>query len=215
MKEKIFSCVDCGSQACEGNDKTLAFPESCTANRIKPERKVEVGELYKEKENNEIVLTAAKIEGNYYGKLSRVEETILFIKNMGYKKIGVVCCVGVLKEARIFSNLLRDKGFDVISAACKIASADKTVLGIVQEDKICPHQGENYCNPIMQAKLMKDEGVDFIVAMGLCVGHDVLFLKYVDIPTTVLFAKDRITGHNPAAVLYNAKSYYEEKLKKI
>jgi uncharacterized metal-binding protein len=45
--------------------------------------------------------------------------------------------------------------------------------------------------------------------VGLCVGHDSLFLKYTEAPATVLVAKDRVTGHNPVAALYTLHSYYE------
>lgn len=44
--------------------------------------------------------------------------------------------------------------------------------------------------------------------MGLCIGHDSLFLKYAKGLTTVLVAKDRVPGHNPVAGLQLADSYY-------
>jgi uncharacterized metal-binding protein len=46
--------------------------------------------------------------------------------------------------------------------------------------------------------------------VGLCVGHDSLFFKYAQAPTTVLVAKDRVFGHNPAAALYLSRSYYRK-----
>ena len=44
--------------------------------------------------------------------------------------------------------------------------------------------------------------------LGLCVGHDSLFLKAANAPCTVLAVKDRVTGHNPLAAIYNIDSYY-------
>jgi hypothetical protein len=44
------------------------------------------------------------------------------------------------------------------------------------------------------------------------VGHDSLFYKYSNAYTTTLVTKDRVTGHNPAAALYTANSYYRKKL---
>lgn len=38
--------------------------------------------------------------------------------------------------------------------------------------------------------------------MGLCLGHDILFLRYAEAETTPLVVKDRALGHNPAAALY-------------
>ena len=56
-------------------------------------------------------------------------------------------------------------------------------------------------------------GDDLNVVLGLCVGHDALFLKRATAFTTVLAAKDRVTGHNPLAAVYTVHSYYR-KLKK-
>jgi len=44
----------------------------------------------------------------------------------------------------------------------------------------------------------------------LCVGHDSLFFKHAEAPTTVLAVKDRVTGHNPLAAIYLSDSYYRK-----
>jgi uncharacterized metal-binding protein len=49
--------------------------------------------------------------------------------------------------------------------------------------------------------------------VGLCVGHDSLFLKYSKAFTTVLIAKDRVLAHNPVGALYTTGSYYARLLK--
>ena len=66
------------------------------------------------------------------------------------------------------------------------------------------------CNPILQAELLNEAGTELNIVMGLCVGHDSLFYKHAKGITTTLVTKDRVTGHNPAAVLYNAESYYSD-----
>ncbi len=47
------------------------------------------------------------------------------------------------------------------------------------------------------------------IIMGLCVGHDMLFNKYSEAPVTTLVVKDRVTGHNPTAVLYGQNFYFK------
>ena len=64
------------------------------------------------------------------------------------------------------------------------------------------------CNPIAQAQLLNKAGTQFNICLGLCVGHDSLFYKYCQAPVTTLVAKDRVTGHNPAAAIYCADSYF-------
>ena len=68
------------------------------------------------------------------------------------------------------------------------------------------------CNPIGQALFLNEAKVDLNVILGLCVGHDTLAMKYMEAPITTLVVKDRVTGHNPVAAIYNAESYFEKKL---
>jgi uncharacterized metal-binding protein len=63
------------------------------------------------------------------------------------------------------------------------------------------------CNPIGQALLLNKVKTEFNIIVGLCVGHDTLFIKYSEAPVTVLIAKDRRFGHNPAVALY---TYYSD-----
>jgi uncharacterized metal-binding protein len=65
-----------------------------------------------------------------------------------------------------------------------------------------------YVQPIAQAEIMNMEKPDWVIMVGLCVGHDTMFIKYCKQPVTCLAAKDRVTGHNPLAPLYLSNSYY-------
>lgn len=126
---------------------------------------------------------------------------------MGYHKIGIATCVGLIEESRIFARILRKNGFEVVGAVCKVGSFEKTKVGVPEEDTRIT--GPIMCNPIMQAKIMNREKTDFNVIVGLCVGHDSLFYKYADALCTTLVTKDRVMGHNPVAALYQAKAYYK------
>ena len=85
---------------------------------------------------------------------------------------------------------------------------------MTDDEKVLPGQYESACNPIAQAKLLEEAGCELNIVIGLCVGHDSLFIKYAKAPITVLVAKDRIFGHNPAAALYLSGSYYRKLLRK-
>ncbi|HKK95679.1 MAG TPA: DUF1847 domain-containing protein [Anaerovoracaceae bacterium] len=214
MNKKDLSCVDCRTKACDYTD--VKHPEFCVSDEIPQEKKQKVKNMYlSDEETKKIFETSSRIEGNYYCEKTRVEETIIFLRDMEVNKVGIVSCVGTLREAGAFAEILRDKGFEVSSASCKVGSYDKTELGLNEEDKIHPDKYEPYCNPIMQAIYMNEQDVEFVVAMGLCVGHDTLLFRYCKKPVTVLFTKDRITGHNPVSVLYNSKSYYKNKINHI
>jgi uncharacterized metal-binding protein len=98
----------------------------------------------------------------------------------------------------------------VASVCCKAGNSSKEIIGISDDEKIYRGTDEAMCNPIFQAKALTHEAVDFNILLGLCVGHDSLFLQFTDIPTTVLAVKDRVTGHNPLAAVYQSKSYYKK-----
>ena len=138
-----------------------------------------------------------------------MRETIEFAKKMGYKKLGIAFCNGLKKEAQILAQLLRKNGFEVESVVCKAGGVDKSYVGLTDEAKLCGGGFEAMCNPIAQAKVLNAEGTEFNILLGLCVGHDSLFLKYSDALCTVFAVKDRLMGHNPLAAIYTMDSYYK------
>ena len=145
----------------------------------------------------------------------RVEEIAQFAKKMGYKKLGIASCMGLRDEARTLTIILENRGFEVVSVCCKTGGIPKERIGITEEQKIGgPGVFESMCNPITQAKILNDAGVEFNIMVGLCVGHDSLFFKHAQAPVTVMVAKDRVFGHNPVAGLYQSGAYYRKLLRK-
>ena len=154
----------------------------------------------------------------------RVEEVAQFAKKMGYKKLGIAFCNGLRNEAELLITILENRGFDVVSVCCKAGGIPEERIGIEPPEKKTdikdeqreqgPGGGHTMCSPITQAEILNDAEVDFNIVVGLCVGHDSLFFKYAKAPITVLIAKDRVFGHNPAAGLYLSHSYYRKLLRK-
>jgi uncharacterized metal-binding protein len=141
---------------------------------------------------------------------TRIIEICEFAQKMNYKLLGLAFCLGLAQEASIVEEIFKGRGFDVVSVLCKAGRTSKNNLGIAEEDKIFQETDESMCNPIFQAKVLNKEKTEFNVLLGLCVGHDSLFFKYAEAPTTVLAVKDRVTGHNPLAAIYLSNSYYRK-----
>jgi uncharacterized metal-binding protein len=118
--------------------------------------------------------------------------------------------MGLVKEAEIAVQILEDHGFEVVSVLCKAGRTPKEMIDIDDADKIYRGTDEAMCNPIFQAKLLNHSKTEFNILLGLCVGHDSLFFKHAEAPTTVLAVKDRVTGHNPLAAIYLSESYYRK-----
>ena len=162
--------------------------------------------LLQDGENNPIARAAAEVEYEGYGKRTRVEEVIQFARKIGAHKLGIATCAGLLDESRTLAKILRTNGFEVYGAVCKMGANPKVSIGIPKE---CEAVGVNMCNPIMQALALNEAHTDLNLIMGLCVGHDSLFIKYSDAFVTSVVTKDRVLGHNPCVALYQYDKYYK------
>lgn len=139
----------------------------------------------------------------------RIQEIIEFARRMGYKRLGLTFCVGVRFEAKAVHELFESAGFEVVSVLCKAGRVPKSELGLTQAEHVdATVEVETMCNPVFQAEAANEAEVELNVLMGLCVGHDSLFIMHAKAPVTVLAVKDRVLGHNPMAAVYQLDTYY-------
>lgn len=207
MDVKKMSCADCARPLC--NSDRTDYSEFCLTKNMDPEFLEEVTKRYEDPENLKFMQTAASVEFDGYCEWPRAREICEFAKRMGYKKIGIATCVGLLKEAGTFAKILRSYGFEVFGVGCKVGKVSKQDLGIPEK---CNAIGKSICNPIMQAAELEKEGTEFNVVIGLCVGHDSMFYKYSKAPATTLVTKDRVLAHNPVAALYTCEGFYAKRI---
>lgn len=206
MSEDIRrSCIDCAVTRCDAHGDH-PYPAFCPSQALGEERRKEALARYTgDLEDRKLAQVAAEVEAAGYRQWPRVRETVEFARRMGFHKLGIATCVGLIRESRILAKILRANGFEVYGIGCKVGELAKDDLGIPPEHH---GPGDIACNPVLQAELLNEAGTELNIVMGLCVGHDSLFYKHTQGLTTTLVTKDRVTGHNPAAALYTAESYY-------
>jgi len=145
---------------------------------------------------------ASIIEAEGYIEWPRLKDTIQYARRMGYTKIGIAFCIGLLDEAKKIAKILEKAKFEVYSVCCKTGSLKKTELGIPKEYTMYSKTGFSIgwisCNPVAQAFLLNDCETDLNLIVGLCVGHDITFTDLSEAPVSTLIAKDRSSPHNPA-----------------
>jgi len=233
-EQKSVTCARCsavwqnlGTTGCWSGDPAQAPPKpgNCPSVAYEDVVKESFDQYRGDSEDAKIAFVAARVEGLCYqpvpgsdavnARWTRVEDTIAFAKLMGYKKIGMATCIGLLDETERLSRILTAQGFEPVSVCCKAGSIDKLELGLVESDKVRPGTFEPACNPIAQAEISNRMGTDMNIIVGLCVGHDMLFNKHSKAPVTTLIVKDRVTGHNPIAVLYGQNFYYKRLQKQM
>lgn len=154
----------------------------------------------------EAIINNGRDEVGY--KWTRVKEVMEYAKFLKYKKIGLAFCIGLFEEAGMLNNILEKNGFEVVSVCCMAGGVNAEELNIER-----PKYGRPLmCNPLMQAEVLNREETELNIMFGLCVGHDILFIRYSKADVTPLVVKDRVMAHNPIGALYTCHRYYREKL---
>lgn len=190
-----MKCAMCGNNKCYDENKNCSDTKEKALDEYVDEKR-------------KIHHVSSSIEEKYYMKKTRIEEVIVFAKSMGYKTLGIAFCIGLQNEARILSKIL-SKDFIVHSVCCKIGGVDKSEFDL---PKLQPDEKESMCNPIGQAMELNNCNTELNLAVGLCIGHDILFNEYSEAPVSTLIVKDRVLSHNPAGALYS--DYYLREAKK-
>ncbi len=205
-KERI--CMDPAGKASPGCptatekqmlDEAKRIYENQSIKEFARQASIQEGQCYAERDKKLYIMHPTK---------PRIQEICEFAKKMNYHRLGLIFCIGLAREAKMVSDILSKQGFKVVSVVCKVGTVPKEEIGIKEEEKIFIGQHETMCNPVAQALIVNKQKTQFNILLGLCVGHDSLFFKHADAPTTVLAVKDRVTGHNPLAAVYTSGSYY-------
>lgn len=202
-------CAVCGVKACiSEEDKVLpGFCPMADEEIYKSAFEVTTSEEYKE-----FFVTSSYIEHDGYRVWPRVKETMELIRRMKYERVGLAFCKMLTKEAKILDEIFRRNDINLISTMCKTGGVEKENVGIPDADKLRPGTFEPICNPVAQAMILNKEKTEFNIVMGLCVGHDSLFYKFSDALCTTLVVKDRVTGNNPAVILYCADGMFSNRI---
>ena len=190
-----LSCVDCSVTACRfGKDN---YPEFCLTKKLSEDDKEEVlPKYFSDDITSKCSVCSVEVEGEYYGQMARVEETMEFARRIGAEKIGLAYCSDMVNEAELYARILRINGFSVVSVICKYGELDEGAVLYGTPN------GRVMCNPIGQAQFLNAAKTDMNILIGLCVGSDSLFIKHSDALTTIMINKDRLTCNNPAVTLY-------------
>ncbi len=178
----MMDCTRCKTKKCR---KT----ETCSAVSFSPE--VVLAE-YHQTENQKIVQAEASLVDNgRAGSLSRIQELLEYANALKICKIGIAYCYGMENEARAITDIIRKHNILVFPVSC-------TSGGMRQNEINKESSIENVsCNPIAQASQINAEQVGLTVTIGLCLGHDILFNRYIKGDITTLVVKDRVYKNNP------------------
>lgn len=223
LLEENIQCSKCRINACVKNEP-LNVPKFCPVKTRDDVLDTTLKHYLDDPDDQQIMAAAAstEIEGLTNG-WTRIEDVINFANEMEYDKLGIATCMALISESAILTKILENKGFEVVSICCKYGSMFNENIGlddgkfkhdleIINNPQIKvmanPQTGIPLCNPVGQAFLLNGEKTELNILLGLCVGHDALFIQHSEAPVTPLIVKDRQTLHNPAAAIYGSNFYF-------
>lgn len=192
-----MDCTKCSSKGCR---------------RLEPcnDNSEEYIENYWSSENIEYIRKASMLVDNgRAGTLNRLEEIIEYCKAGSIVKVGVAYCYGMEKDAIKLRNYLANEGFEPIVVSCTVDGISESRINKNKQKQVVS------CNPLGQAYFLNGSGAQFVIVMGLCLGHDILFQKEIKIDFTTFVVKDRALMHNPILALNDGKFVEDVFLEKL
>jgi uncharacterized metal-binding protein len=210
MENHDPQCAKCIILRCGSKEKNRRAPASCPTEKY-PDLVKEAIDKFMLPENQAVNKGWLGVMGKVMDpekpreKLSwtRVDEIMEYANVRGMKRLGIATCYALMTESRSLSEILETNGFEVVSVSCLCGEVNPKDIGM---------PGNIFCNPIMQAEVLNREKTELNMMVGLCLGHDILFLRYCKAETTPLVVKDRALGHNPVAALYlNQSPFYKDR----
>jgi len=173
------------------------MPAYCEANNYLDELEKSNKEYHK-KRVVDIYKAACIVRAHNDGMTPRIQEALLYAKELKLQKIGFAACVSMVSELDLLVKLFTQEGFEVYATGCQIGGVDATERGVPEVQGY----SASWCHSIAQAEILNKEKTELNFILGLCMGHDILFSRYSQAPVSTLIVKDRVTGNNPAAALY-------------
>jgi uncharacterized metal-binding protein len=134
-------------------------------------------------------------------KNNRLQEIIEYAKLAKINRIGIAHCTTFNKEAEKLKEFLSGEGFQVVKVNCKYGRLPFSNL-------ISGYKGIS-CNPAGQAKYLEEQGTELNIMMGLCLGHDMIFIEKSKAPVTPFIVKDRTLNHDTLKILKNIETMSE------
>jgi len=209
MESIAPQCAKCTVVRCRPSERDKKLPAFCVTKNY-PDLIEESVEKNKTDEEVRAIHLAWSQLGERIGKdrwgRTRLEEVMAYARLREVQKIGIANCIGLRWEAKLLTDILEENGFDVVSVCC--------LAGEVSREDVNMDSEGIFCNPVMQAAVLNQEDTQLNIMLGLCVGHDILFLRHSKADVTPLVVKDGQFGNNPAMALYLSAGSWRGRFKK-
>ena len=103
-------CSKCRVQACDVPPGTKPYPSFCPMAQDS-DALPRARDEYDDETTLAFARAAAQTEAAGYCKDTRIEEIVKFARRLGYRKLGIANCIGLLREAKILQEVFEANGF--------------------------------------------------------------------------------------------------------
>ncbi len=171
QKEHVNHCLTCRTKNCY-HRKLGAKTSNCLEIDYAKEVRLEPSEA-------ELINKANSATRKVFERRTKGDFTLNWLKTFlrdffgDQATIGVASCLGSIETARTVIEAIESEGMKTTLVTCKLGGL--TVKNIDKPGVPCEHPG---CNPVAQAKILNGLNVPVVVLVGLCIGHDMIFIKH-------------------------------------
>jgi uncharacterized metal-binding protein len=127
LKREILTCP-CERQGC-WRDKENRLPAYCEANNYLEELDG-LNKEYSKEGNVDIYKASCIVREHNNGMTPRIEEALLYAKELKLKRIGFAACIAMIRELELLIKLFIKEGFQVFSICCQISGAGANKRGV-------------------------------------------------------------------------------------
>ena len=192
MTEEHMDCTKCKKKGCRKGSPCVDNSDAYLSD-------------YVNADNREVIKAASGlIDNGRAGTLSRLEEIVEYVLFRGYKKLGVAYCYGLEKYAEALKKYFDRRGINTVFVSCTVDGV--TERQVDPDKESCTVS----CNPIGQANALNKADVEMTLLMGLCLGHDILLQKHLNMDFTTFVVKDRVYNHKPLQALADWTGEHEQ-----
>ena len=183
---KQIQCASCFKQSCVGDGHQEK--DYCPTYSL-PEIFKNAKKIYAEDgETGLLAKHAAVIESKGYMVWPRLKDIIELARRMEYKKVAVLFCPDLKREAIKTCRILTESGFTVTSRVCGVTKAKPQLPETVMFE-------------------LNASGPEMIINAGLCVACETEMVGFSKVPVTTFIARDKKMNNNPAASVYASSKW--------
>ena len=147
------TCIDCEAYKCRYPEVKKSPPRDCPRKNYPRLLKQTIQKNRNDPSVRKLNIACDEVLKRGRGPLgygwTRVRELIEYARILGYKKIGIAGCIGLIEESKIIGRILTEAGFRVVVVSCMAGGVPRSKIGLRELDRV---SSPFACNPLIMCR---------------------------------------------------------------